>query len=168
MIAIAKREKLGRETSSMLQGARGQSYFAFLNPSDVALLEASDSQFSGIGNSLGGLECKAGHASLHKNISESTVALPNRPIIVLPFNSLATTTVKPNVRVNTFAAGFRAVSVLLLFRRGDGQTRQVVSSGDCVRVYGFDGRRVRRYVDSLSVGEAVTRVMGQGFRSVTE
>lgn len=153
----------------MLTEPSGQYLFWFVEPRDSSeLARMSHSQSFGIGNSVEGLKCKADHTSLHKNISGQTSALPGCPIIVLPFNSLTTTTVKSNVRVNTFAAGLRAVSVLLLFRRCDGQTREVVSSGDCVRVYGFDGRRVRRYVDSLSVGEAVTRVMGQGFRSVTE
>lgn len=153
----------------MLTDASGQTYFSFVEPHALPeSTQAELSQFCGIGNSAAELESKADPISLHKNASGSPFALPERLIIVPPFNSLIVTTDKPTVNANSFALGLRVCPAHLCFCRIDGETRELRAGVGNVRVYGFDGKRFRRFRDFSTIGIGISELIRRGFRFASE
>lgn len=150
----------------MLADAHGQSYFHFTEPCDVVVLGASLSQSVGSVKTVDRLACEVGPSS-HNHLWEKAGALPSGPIMMVPFNSLNDITVRPRMDGRSFVRGLSVSFGYLEFERPDGARANVLFSPESVRVYGFNGKWSRRSVSSLTISEAVTKLIRLGYRSVT-
>lgn len=154
----------------MLTDRHGQRYFPFHDPLGQSESTLADlSQFTGSGNGVSGLACKADSTSptLHKSESDQAVTLPDRPIIVPKVNSLPDKAVEATMKPLGFKDGFYGSPSNVVFCRC-GETREIRVRRNAIVCFGFDGRRVRRFSNFSTIGEGISYLVRHGFRFASE